>query len=197
MRSFHLKTEAESSLRNAVCNVQKHGNCMDVPSSQTFCSVRPDTERACGVVSCDAFGLVLRTDRQTDRQHTDPAGDGVCDTQIRHSLWGGITVGSPGDRVRHLRSINGPGTAVHTELGQSPSRNPRFRPRLWHFHMALPPTETISLIKPRGGWACHHLALTECICVFRMVPVRYGLYLCVPYGSCEVRTVSVCSVWFL
>jgi hypothetical protein len=34
-------------------------------------------------------------------------------------------------------------------------------------------------------------------CVFRMVPVRYGLYLCVPYGSCEVRTVSVCSVWFL
>jgi hypothetical protein len=38
---------------------------------------------------------------------------------------------------------------------------------------------------------------TQCICVSRMVPVRYGLYLYVPYGSCEVRTVSVCSVWFL
>jgi hypothetical protein len=36
----------------------------------------------------------------------------------------------------------------------------------------------------------------DCICVFRMVPLRYGMYLCVPYGSCEVRTVSVCSVWF-
>jgi hypothetical protein len=27
-----------------------------------------------------------------------------------------------------------------------------------------------------------------------MVPVKYGLYLCVPYGSCEVRTVSVFSM---
>jgi hypothetical protein len=44
LNSFHLKTETESSLRNLLClnrdrttsNVQKHSNCINIPSSKTY-----------------------------------------------------------------------------------------------------------------------------------------------------------------
>jgi hypothetical protein len=44
--------------------------------------------------------------------------------------------------------------------------------------------------RPTGYYTYHLLEHTKTLNSARR------LYLCVPYGSCEVQTVSVCSVWF-